>query len=173
MSPSAPAIASRRVDSPLGPLLLAASASAIVRCAFDAPAERRPHDPSPLLDRFKRELDDYFAGCLARFSTPLDPAGTPFERSAWAALERIPPGQTRTYGGLARTLGNPAASRAVGRSCGRNPIVIAIPCHRVLASDGSLHGFGGGLERKRWLLEHEGAQPGVLFHVAEAEAHAT
>ncbi len=85
----------------------------------------------------------------------MDPLGTPFQLRVWAELRRIPFGQLTSYGELARRLGNPGAARAVGAANGRNPISIVVPCHRVVGANGSLTGFGGGIERKRWLLEHE------------------
>ena len=101
------------------------------------------------------QLDAYFAGRLQRFDLPLAPEGTPFQREVWSTLRAIPYGETVSYGELARQLGRPAASRAVGAANGRNPIPIVIPCHRVVGADGSLTGFGGGLAIKRRLLELE------------------
>jgi len=101
------------------------------------------------------QLEAYFEGVLTAFALPLVPAGSPFQRQVWRALERIPYGATRTYGEVARTLGRPAAARAVGGAIGRNPISVVVPCHRVIGSDGSLTGFGGGLHVKSWLLAHE------------------
>jgi methylated-DNA-[protein]-cysteine S-methyltransferase len=103
------------------------------------------------------ELDEYFRGVRTCFDLELDPEGTPFQRRVWQALVEIPFAQTRSYGALARSLGIPGAARAVGRANGRNPIAIVIPCHRVIASDGSLAGYAGGVAVKRWLLEHEGS----------------
>lgn len=107
------------------------------------------------LDRLSDELSAYFGGLITRFTFPLVPVGTPFERAVWDELLRIPHGRTTSYGSIARTLGRPGASRAVGRANGRNRIAIVIPCHRVIDSTGSLHGYGGGLWRKRYLLELE------------------
>jgi methylated-DNA-[protein]-cysteine S-methyltransferase len=107
----------------------------------------------------EERLQAYFAGDVSALeSIPVDPEGTRFERRVWRTLQRIPAGKTLTYGEIARKLGSPNAARAVGGACGRNPIVLVIPCHRVIGSNGSLTGFGGGIERKRWLLQHEGAQ---------------
>jgi methylated-DNA-[protein]-cysteine S-methyltransferase len=103
------------------------------------------------------QLDDYFAGRRTSFDLPLDLQGTPFQQDAWRALAEIPFGETRTYAQQAGRLGRPSASRAVGAANGRNPLSIVLPCHRVVGSDGSLTGFAGGLETKRWLLEHERA----------------
>jgi methylated-DNA-[protein]-cysteine S-methyltransferase len=103
----------------------------------------------------REQLDAYFAGDLREFDLPLAPAGTPFQLRVWAALRRIPFGETISYSGLARRIGSPDAVRAVGAANGRNPLPVIVPCHRVIGADGSLTGFGGGIERKRWLLEHE------------------
>jgi methylated-DNA-[protein]-cysteine S-methyltransferase len=103
------------------------------------------------------QLRAYFAGELRTFELPLAPHGTPFQRRVWDALLAIPYGTTTTYGRLAQQLGDPRAVRAVGLANGRNPIPIIIPCHRVIGANGSLIGYGGGLERKQWLLEREGA----------------
>jgi methylated-DNA-[protein]-cysteine S-methyltransferase len=107
-----------------------------------------------------RQLDEYFAGRLTAFDLPLEPAGTQFQRRVWSALQTIPYGQTWSYGQLARAIGKASASRAVGLANGRNPIAVVIPCHRVIGSDGSLTGYGGGLDRKRYLLGlEEGTTP--------------
>jgi methylated-DNA-[protein]-cysteine S-methyltransferase len=103
----------------------------------------------------RRQLDAYFAGRLRVFELPLAPQGTEFQRTVWDALLRIPYGETTSYGALARSLGKPEASRAVGLANGRNPIPIVIPCHRVIGSGGSLTGYGGGLDLKRRLLALE------------------
>jgi O-6-methylguanine DNA methyltransferase len=104
-----------------------------------------------------RQLAEYFAGARREFTVPLSPQGTPFQLAVWDELTRIPYGSTITYGELAARLGDPQASRAVGRANGLNPIWIIIPCHRVIGADGSLTGYAGGIEVKRALLEHEGA----------------
>ena len=103
----------------------------------------------------KTQLDAYFAGELHRFELPLAPRGTTFQNAVWQALNAIPFGQTESYGALAARLGKPKASRAVGLANGHNPISIIVPCHRVVGANGSLTGYGGGIERKRWLLTHE------------------
>jgi methylated-DNA-[protein]-cysteine S-methyltransferase len=110
----------------------------------------------------KTQLDAYFGGGLREFDLPLAPAGTPFQRAVWDLLLRIPFGRTATYGELARELGKPDASRAVGLANGRNPISIVVPCHRVIGSSGALTGYGGGLPRKAWLLAHERAAVGQM-----------
>jgi AraC family transcriptional regulator of adaptative response/methylated-DNA-[protein]-cysteine methyltransferase len=107
------------------------------------------------LDRIEAELVAYFAGKSSAFDTRLAPLGTPFERQVWDKLREIPAGSTASYSGLAAGMGKPAAVRAVGRANGANPIAIVIPCHRVVGAGGDLTGYGGGLWRKRWLLDHE------------------
>jgi methylated-DNA-[protein]-cysteine S-methyltransferase len=104
----------------------------------------------------RRELEEYFASTRRRFTVKLSPSGTPFQLNVWAALRKIPFGETRTYGELAAELGNPGAARAVGRANGSNPICVIVPCHRVIGSDGGLTGFAFGEDLKRWLLTHEG-----------------
>lgn len=107
------------------------------------------------IDRIEAELAAYFAGKSSIFETRLAPLGTPFERQVWDVLRKIPAGSTASYSGLAAGMGKPAAVRAVGRANGANPIAVVIPCHRVVGAGGELTGYGGGLWRKRWLLEHE------------------
>jgi methylated-DNA-[protein]-cysteine S-methyltransferase len=110
---------------------------------------------TPLLERAGAQLDEYFAGKRRSFDLPLAPRGTEFQREVWAVLRAIPFGTTWSYARVALRLGRPGAVRAVGAANGSNPIAIVIPCHRVVGSDGSLTGYGGGLPRKRWLLAHE------------------
>lgn len=110
---------------------------------------------NPVLERLKEGLDAYFAGRLRAFSLPLDQRGTPFQESVWTALHDIPYGQTWSYARLAERLGNPDAVRAVARANGDNRMAVLIPCHRVIGADGSLTGYGGGLRRKKFLLELE------------------
>jgi methylated-DNA-[protein]-cysteine S-methyltransferase len=105
----------------------------------------------------REQLKAYFAGKLQEFDVKLAGAGSDFQRTVWKALCKIPFGKTESYGGLARRIGNANASRAVGLANGKNPISIIVPCHRVIGANGSLTGYGGGIERKRWLLAHEGA----------------
>ena len=109
---------------------------------------------------FQRRVWDALAGARTTFDLPLAPRGTPFQQRVWAELRRIPHGATISYGELARRVGEPRASRAVGAANGRNPIAIVVPCHRVVGADGSLTGYAGGLDRKRWLLHHEAAVRG-------------
>ncbi|WP_370963438.1 methylated-DNA--[protein]-cysteine S-methyltransferase [Amycolatopsis sp. cg9] len=155
------------VDSPCGPLTLVAEGDALCGL-YMAEQRHRPDEltfgsPDPGADIFARaetELKEYFAGRRERFELPLTFVGTPFQRSVWAQLREIPYGTTTSYGELAARLGSPGASRAVGLANGRNPIGIIVPCHRVVGSTGSLTGYGGGLERKRYLLDFE---RGALF----------
>jgi AraC family transcriptional regulator, regulatory protein of adaptative response / methylated-DNA-[protein]-cysteine methyltransferase len=107
------------------------------------------------LEKISQELQDYFAGRGAAFTVPLIVGGTAFEREVWAKLQTIPPGKTWSYAQLAHSIGNPRAVRAVGRANGRNSLAVVIPCHRVIRSDGNLCGYGGGIWRKQWLLDHE------------------
>lgn len=125
----------------------------MLRARFGADAAlRESRDPLGLTTRARA----WFGGDLAAFDgVPLDGGGTPFQRRVWAALRRIPPGETTTYGALAARIGAPGSARAVGRANGQNPIAIAVPCHRVIGAGGALTGYAGGLDRKRWLLEHE------------------
>jgi methylated-DNA-[protein]-cysteine S-methyltransferase len=144
------------VDSPIGELLLTAEGGALTRL-YMSPFTVDPaweHDPAAL-EAPARQLREYFAGERTEFALELDAAGTYFQRSVWDRLARIPYGETTTYGALALALGDPRKVRAVGMANGRNPISIVVPCHRVIGADGSLVGYGGGLERKRKLLAHE------------------
>jgi methylated-DNA-[protein]-cysteine S-methyltransferase len=151
------------MQTPIDRLVLASDGSAIVGVwmANAEPDDRRWPDrrgSDAVLKETRRELDAYFAGRLETFTVPLAPNGTEFQRRVWSALREIPFGTTISYADLARRVSNAAAVRAVGAANGRNPIPIIVPCHRVIGSDGSLTGFGGGIPRKKWLLEHEGAQ---------------
>jgi methylated-DNA-[protein]-cysteine S-methyltransferase len=150
-------IARTVVDSPIGPLGVVATGSALAAVLFDG-GRLSPEGRSPVLAEARRQLDAYFDGELVEFDLPLDLHGTEFQRQCWLALATIPYGQTVSYGEQARRLGlGPDAARAVGAANGRNPLPIVLPCHRVIGADGSLTGFGGGLPTKRFLLEHEGA----------------
>ncbi|MCK9485917.1 MAG: methylated-DNA--[protein]-cysteine S-methyltransferase [Dehalococcoidia bacterium] len=112
------------------------------------------HDPERAGEA-ARQMREYFAGTRVTFDLPLAPHGSEFQRKVWATLMEIAPGETRSYGWVAGRIGQPSASRAVGAANGQNPIVIVVPCHRVVGANGTLTGYGGGLHRKRWLLEHE------------------
>jgi methylated-DNA-[protein]-cysteine S-methyltransferase len=148
------------VATPLGPIELHARGE--VLCGVYLPTPRHPPAPAggrtpqhPVLVAADQQLREYFAGQRRSFDLPLAPAGTPFQLEVWRQLLQIPFGFTCSYGELARAVGRPNASRAVGAANGRNPISIVIPCHRVIGSDGSLTGYGGGAPAKRWLLDHE------------------
>jgi len=160
---ASPALAFDVMPSPVGDLLLAAGAQGLCHIIFQAgprPATPGPdwrRDPEPLAEA-RAQLAAYFAGELRRFTLPLAPSGTSFQQTVWRALRDIPHGQTSTYGALARKVGRPTASRAVGAANGQNPLPIVVPCHRVVGSDGSLTGFAGGLKIKSALLELEGVR---------------
>ena len=141
------------IDSPVGPLAVTvADDGAVTRIDFGA--GERADDPR--FDAVKSQLAEYFAGERTIFDLPLRPdRGTAFERAVWAELLRIPYGETASYGEIAARIGHPGKARAVGRANGRNPIAIVCPCHRVIGSDGSLTGYGGGLDKKRTLLDLE------------------
>lgn len=148
------------MKSPVGPLLLAGDGSSLKHIYFQSgPHARRPErdwtaDARPFAAAIV-QLEEYFARRRRTFELPLAPEGTTFQRSVWQALTRIPHGETVSYGELARWIGNPRASRAVGLANGANPLPIVVPCHRVIGADGSLTGFGGGLDIKRKLLALE------------------
>ena len=144
------------IDSPVGPLVLTSDGTALTGVLFDAEVDPAwSTEPCAVLDQAAGQLGEYFAGERTEFDLPLEPAGTPFQRSTWLALREIPYAETINYGQLALRVGNPKASRAVGLANGRNPISIVVPCHRVIGADGSLTGYGGGLDRKRLLLDLE------------------
>ena len=148
------------LDSPVGPLLLRGDGHVLTglymheqrhRPELPPGIERNDHAFRPV----REQLEAYFAGKLQRFELALAGEGSDFQRKVWRALCGIPFGETESYGGLAKRIGNGNASRAVGLANGKNPIGIIVPCHRVVGANGSLTGYGGGLERKQWLLEHE------------------
>ncbi len=149
-----------RVDSTVTPLAVSVEDGAVTRIDFGSRTQRRPE--TQLEKRVGEELKQYFAGKRRTFTFPLEPEGTAFEKRVWKALEKIPYGETRTYGDVARSIGNPTAARAVGAANGRNPIPIVVPCHRVVAAGGKLGGFGGGLPLKKKLLSLEGANSPAL-----------
>jgi methylated-DNA-[protein]-cysteine S-methyltransferase len=173
-------LARSTIRTPLGDMLALASDAGLCALEFTGPnpsigSTRRerltrldarlhrhfpPHEvadaETAIIRRTRAWLDEYFAGASADLDgLPLDMHGAPFEKRVWAALTRIPAGATTSYGAIAQTLGSAGASRAVGAANGANPIAIIVPCHRVIGSSGSLVGYGGGLERKTWLLNHE------------------
>lgn len=147
---------------PLGEITLAEDNDQLTEVIFKNDKIRGPWEPgeTPLLREADRQLREYMDGRRKVFDLPLNPAGTQFEKIVWAVLLSIPWGETRTYGGIAKQIGRPSASRAVGRANGLNPISIIIPCHRVIGSDGRLTGYAGGLELKEQLLRLEGREAG-------------
>ena len=167
-------------ESPVGPLFLATSGRGLVALEFDRrlPGQQtirpNPRDlraeggkfkferSESMLAPYVRELEEYFAGKRRTFTFSLDLRGTDFQLACWHALLKIPYGETRSYADIARAVGRPQGFRAVGMANNRNPIAIVVPCHRVIASDGTLCGYGGGLDIKRKLLELEGALSGTL-----------
>jgi methylated-DNA-[protein]-cysteine S-methyltransferase len=157
------------VESPCGPLFcLVGENGAVMRIEFENGREKqrlaremesrgvRLVEDAERTAEVRRQLEEYFAGRRQTFDLPLAPEGTSFEKTVWEELRRIPFGETRSYAEVARAIGRPGAARAVGRANGANPIPVVVPCHRVIGADGSLTGFGGGLDAKARLLELEG-----------------
>jgi AraC family transcriptional regulator, regulatory protein of adaptative response / methylated-DNA-[protein]-cysteine methyltransferase len=157
-----------RIGTPLGEMIAVAGDAALYllefenRVALTGELRRLERDfglislgNNDVLEMLASQLDSYFAGKAAYFEVPTIQNGTAFEEAVWRALKQIPPGQTRSYGDIADELGQPEESREVGRANGANKISIIVPCHRVIGADGSLVGYGGGLWRKKWLLDHE------------------
>jgi len=160
MNTISPTVLATTIESPIGPLTITAEDGVLTALHM----HRQRHFPStpestgrderalaPIVD----QLQSYFAGERTAFKLPLRLAGTPFQQRVWAGLQEIPYGETISYAELAQWVGNPRAMRAVGQANGRNPVAIVVPCHRVIAADGGIGGYGGGLDRKTWLLEHE------------------
>ena len=149
------------MTSPIGLLKITASDAAVTAVERIISEEEKSAGMEdkmiehPLIRQCCEELQEYFAGCRQSFDVPLAPSGTPFQQRVWNALCQIPYGQTRTYGEIAKMAGNPKASRAVGMANHRNPILILIPCHRIIGADGSLTGYAAGLETKKYLLQLE------------------
>ncbi len=159
------------VDSPVGPFFLAGDGTSLSKASFAYGKQRRQpepgwiHDPASLSFAVE-QVEEYFAGERIRFDLPLEIAGTGFQKDVWGVLRSIPFGETWSYGRVAKALGKPGASRAVGAANAANVLPLIIPCHRVIGSDGTLTGFGGGLETKKWLLDFEEARSsrqGTLF----------
>ena len=144
------------MPSPIGDLLLTGDGTALTRLLMSpfAVEDTWERDDDGLRE-YVQQLEDYFAGNRRDFDIPVDPAGTPFQKRVWEALCEIPYGQTWSYLQLATRIGNPKACRAVGLANGRNPIAVVVPCHRVIGANGSLTGYGGGMDRKRILLDLE------------------
>jgi methylated-DNA-[protein]-cysteine S-methyltransferase len=152
------------IESPIGELLLASEDGALTALymqqaprPFRVPASWTRDPDSPVLRAAEAELQQYFSGERDTFTIPLAAHGNEFEQRVWDALREIPYGETVSYGEVARRIGAPTAARAVGLANGRNPISVIVPCHRVIGANGSLTGYGGGLERKRYLLDLEAA----------------
>ena len=169
-----------RLSSPVGPLLIVTDAEGCVRSVDYGDYEPRLHrlfeqqygrgtytlTPGRIPSSVRAALEGYFAGNLSAVNdVGVASAGTPFQQTVWRALRDIPPATTLTYGALAARIGRPSASRAVGAANGANPIAIIVPCHRVIGAQGRLTGYGGGIDRKRWLLDHERANAGSLSEV--------
>jgi len=146
------------MPSPIGKLTLIGDGTALTAVHMDCGDFVLPKNANKghaVLIEARRQLEEYFAGKRREFNLPLAATGTGFQRAVWAALYDIPFAQTRSYIEIARAIQKPTASRAVGMANGRNPISIIVPCHRVIGASGKLVGYGGGLERKQWLLDHE------------------
>jgi methylated-DNA-[protein]-cysteine S-methyltransferase len=155
-------LAYKTIESPIGKLKLVAGDKGLVAILWEKDSPRRVRldelvadEQHPVLVETERQLDQYFAGGRKTFSIPLDMRGTRFQKNVWETLLAIPFGETRSYGQLAKQLGNPRATRAVGAANGRNPVSIIVPCHRVIGSSGKLTGFAGGLDAKAHLLSLE------------------
>jgi methylated-DNA-[protein]-cysteine S-methyltransferase len=157
--------------SPIGLLEIIGSANGISSVSFVDDAIMNDAVP-PLLQDCISQLDEYFGGRRKEFSLKLDLAGTEFQKKAWRELQTIPFGRTVSYLDVAMAVGTKESTRAVGRANGQNPIVIIVPCHRVIGSDGSLTGYGGGLWRKRWLLDFETGAPQPSLFAPALEPHA-
>lgn len=155
----------RIISSPIGALAISATSRGVCSVYFrEGVASEGDSAAAGHLDQLATELSEYFCGHRRAFTVPLDLVGTEFQRRVWTALLAIPAGETTSYGAIAKAIGNPSGSRAVGLANGSNPMSIVVPCHRVIGSSGRLVGYGGELWRKRWLLEHEGvADPKNLF----------
>ncbi|MDR7099522.1 methylated-DNA-[protein]-cysteine S-methyltransferase [Lysobacter niabensis] len=155
----------RRIESPVGPLLIAGNDAGLQLIEFHTPRHPTAHGDGwregdhAVLRQAQAQLAEYFAGQRRDFDLPLAPQGTEFQREVWWELANIPFGGTISYAELALRVGRPTATRAVGAANGRNPLPIVLPCHRVIGADGSLTGFGGGLPTKQFLLQLEGALP--------------
>jgi AraC family transcriptional regulator of adaptative response/methylated-DNA-[protein]-cysteine methyltransferase len=161
-------LARAKIETPIGSVIAIADDVALYLLEFEnraaLPGElrrlERDHGSinsgsNTILEMITTELNDYFAGKSANFHVPTSQRGTELEEAVWQALKQIPTGQTRSYGDIAKTIGQPEKSREVGQANGANKISIVVPCHRVIGADGSLVGYGGGLWRKKWLLDHE------------------
>ncbi|TWU00565.1 Methylated-DNA--protein-cysteine methyltransferase [Botrimarina colliarenosi] len=153
------------IATPLGPMTAVADESALKSLQFGATPEATAACAGKVLSQIEAELAAYFAGELTDFETPVAPEGTPFQLRVWRELQQIPCGETRSYAAIANALGDPKATRAVGTANGANPIAIIVPCHRVIRTGGALGGYAGGLDAKRWLLDHERQHVGQLLFI--------
>ncbi|MXZ10522.1 MAG: methylated-DNA--[protein]-cysteine S-methyltransferase [Gemmatimonadetes bacterium] len=155
--------------SPLGPLTVLASDNGVPAIAFEGDRTEQAKinlprtEDHPIINATTEQLAMYFEGTLKVFDLPLDLRGTNFQKRVWKLLLEIPFGETRTYGDIARALGNAGASQAVGAANGKNPVAIVVPCHRVIGASGHLTGYAGGMEKKKFLLTHEGVIQPTLF----------
>ena len=143
------------MNSPIGALCLKEEDGYLVGLQLDPSKTPSDHAPSPLLKEAAMQLKEYFEGTRTTFHLPFKAEGTVFQKKVWTALQDIPYGQTRSYGDIAKAIGQPKASRAVGGANNKNPIMIIVPCHRVIGANGALVGFGGGIEVKQYLLDLE------------------
>lgn len=159
------------IDSPVGELRLVATDDALTAILWPQDREGRvrfaetpePASSHPVLSQAEQELAEYFDRSRTSFDVKLEPSGTEFQRQVWWSLATIPYGETSTYGKQAAEIGRPTAVRAVASANGRNPLSIVLPCHRIIGANGNLTGFAGGLDAKRWLLDHESGSDGRLF----------
>ena len=163
------------IDTPVGPVRVTADGGLVREVHLDAKDEPVAGDRADraLVERAAGQLEDYFAGTLTVFDLPLGAEGTEFQRAVWRELSRLPYGTVASYGEIARRVGRPTGSRAVGAANGRNPIAIVVPCHRVIGADGTLTGYAGGLWRKEWLLAHEGVTGCAPTRSADRRGSAT
>jgi methylated-DNA-[protein]-cysteine S-methyltransferase len=143
--------------SPIGLVQIGGTASEVTSLDF-VERRREKTESHPLIDRAARQIAEYFAGKRQVFDLPISYQGTDFQERVWGQLLKVPYGETASYQDIARGVGNPLAVRAVGAANGKNPISLIVPCHRIIGSNGTLVGYGGGLWRKEWLLKHEGCQ---------------
>ena len=152
-------------NSPAGVLLINASEDGITELSFVKESDQNSiaPDSNPLISECILQLEEYFSGIRKTFSIPLDPQGTDFQKQVWAELQKIPFGKTTSYLELAKNLGDVKKNRAVGGANSKNPVAIIVPCHRVIGSDGSMTGYTGGMDKKRWLLHFEGSIQQDLF----------
>ena len=140
-------------QSPVGPLVIESDGTSVIR--VDVLKKRTKDTPDAVTKNCTKELERYFSGKTTSFSAPMEARGTAFQKSVWKEMKKIPHGKTLTYAQIAKRIGKPKAVRAVGTACGKNPLLILIPCHRVVGSNGGLGGYSAGIAKKVWLLAHE------------------